>query len=198
MDGFKPKLRRNSWDGSLSSPQYQISYDKRGKPEHNLAISRSLRQKLLGSCSVVVELDSNLLAIPEPEREAAALAFRSGLETRGLEFRHRASPPTGRSSLVAKLLKSSGDAHQILVLVDPATLADLAFESLLPPLGVRYYCLPPADTGIGLLDDLFQGKLLHRHILERFDWIIFDVASMGQMGIISQRQTYETLQALLA
>ena len=56
MEGFKAKLGRHSWDGSLSSPQYQIAYDKRGKPEYNLAASRELRLQLLGNSAVVIEL----------------------------------------------------------------------------------------------------------------------------------------------
>lgn len=197
MDAFKPKLGKHDWDGTLATPQYQLSYGRREKPADTLDRSRGLRQKLLGDAWVVVEFDSTLLALPDNEREACALAFRAGLQSLNIDFRHRSIPQTGRSSFVSRLLKSNQEAHQILALIEPAVWQAEAFQALVPAQGIRFYQLPLGDNGGALLDEIFQGKLIRQELLQRFELIVYDVASFGQMGIISTRKSFEEIQALI-
>lgn len=198
MNSFQPKLAKNRWDGSLAQPQYSLAYSLNEKPATIMERSRVLRHQLLGDSTLLLELNSNLLAMTEREREPLVLAFREHLTELGLDYRHQTTPQTGKSSFFAKFLNGDIDAHQIMVLVEPATWQSDQFEEMLPKQGMRYYRLPSSDPGEGLLDAIFQGKLLRKELIERFDLIVYDVAIFGQMGIISARRSYEELQGLIS
>jgi hypothetical protein len=182
LDSFKLKLKKNKGNAGAEFPQYSLSYkwDQKSPCKAVYAIISALK----GSSDVIIEVHTDFFGGIN-DKENFIADFLNNIALHKLEYRHRKVPTNQRPSIfgipIGKKVKE--DAHEIAVFV-PARLWEEEFiTDILPVYGARYYISKAPADDRDILNDIWS--MSYEEKADAFKLILFNMALIGQMGIVS-------------
>lgn len=194
---YKLKLNERKGKGTMDSPQFSLSY-KVNYEQVDTKISYDILSALKGDNDVIIEVNSSLANVAKSEGEDSAIAFLQKIRSLGLDYSYRKVPAATKQSFLAQLFgggKKENLAHEVLAYVPDKVWRDESFQSLLPVYGARYYVTKEPEESDKIVNEMC--RMLDNEKVDYFKLIIFDVASFGQMGIVTNYLARSDLKNML-
>ncbi|MGI6776830.1 MAG: hypothetical protein ACOX7R_02015 [Acetivibrionales bacterium] len=197
LEEYKLKFSSRKGGGSLDSPQFSLSYRANNEAINSRA-SYEILSKLIGDNDVVIEVNSSLTNTTKTESEDRTFHFLSEVRNRALDYSYRKVPSSARQSFLSMIFgggKKNAEAHEIMAYIPEKVWKEETFLSVLPVYGARYYVMKSPEEGDKVINELC--RMLDSEKIDYFKLIVFDVASFGQMGIVSNYLTADDIKGTL-
>lgn len=188
-------LNKNKVSNDINMPQYTISYKAKATNTKVGSLSYRIISALKEDSDIVLEVNSSLFSLPQADRESFALIFLSAVRNIDLDYSYRKTSSPSKSFFSQLFGKKEECSHEILVYIPDEVWKKEDFFNIIPKYGVRYYITKDNTDGKKVIEDM--NKMLDEEKIEKFKFLIFDVAIFNQMGVISKSHSAESIKQLL-
>ncbi len=176
-------------------PHYTLSY-KSDRGRSNTEISYEILSKLKKDNDAVIEINTSLAMKTAKSMEIRPEAILSEIRKLGLEYRYRKIKETANQGFLSLFFgKKPEDGHEIFVYVPAESWNIDMFKKIMPTAGARLYIMKKSDEGSKVLERM--TCMTDNEKADHFEYIIFDLAELGRMGIISNRYGFEDIENAL-
>ncbi len=190
------RIKENKTWSSLNTPRFTLSLEENVSSEKQKEQSYDVLSRLIGDSDIIIELNSTLLSLPNPRREAYALKFLQDIRALGIEYRYSKASSTASPSPLGGLFGSkSTQAHQIIAHIPNGTWQKAEMKDALSLYGASYFIPKEKHGGSEMLEDFL--KMLDEEKLHYFKLAVFDIICSNRMGIFSASHTLADMKAML-
>jgi hypothetical protein len=191
--GLKLALTGNKPDSGL--PQYTLSY-KTGTGRPDTDISYEILSKLKKDKDVVIEINTSLFLSTALKTDIRPEAVLAEIRSLDLAYTYRKVKGTVNQGFLSMFFgKRPEDFHEIYVYIPNNLWCSNIYKKLVPANGARFYILKKSEEGSLVLDKM--ACLTDLEKADHFEYIIFDLAELNRMGIISNMHSFEDIKKSL-
>lgn len=195
-------IKENKAGNSTDTPHFFIDYGRR--TVENQVVSYQILSLLKLNADLVVKIDSFLLNLPVKQRDGMVRDLIEELESLGLVYRYRKFLGPASPNLWNQLMpfRKNEEYHYEVIISLPdkvwreQNFSKSAFMRFLG-YGTFYYVCKDSSRGSGIVDDFFNGRILHEEQSDYFTLSVFDWTHFGQMGLFTGTLTLADLKQLL-
>lgn len=194
MELTQYRLRLNRNRDAEDTPPYSLLYKNRS--ERACDVSHAILSALIGDHDVIIEVSSDLVSGTKSSGQGLVARFAEEVSAYPVTCRQREVPSGRKMALMGfSIDRSKKDkSREAAVYVPNAAWRQEGFAGVLPLYGVRYYVLrePMADMAAERV-----WTAIEEVKAELFSLILFDVASIGQIGVTPYGVGEEDLKRML-
>lgn len=178
---YRLKLRKNK-DYPAGGPQYILNYKSRSdNPRH---VSHAILSPFVGNDDVIILMSSEFFASSNQNSEKPVVDFIDSARNLGLFLVQRSRPVEQKLTFFGfpSQMKKRTEVLEAGVYV-PNRVWMESFADILPVCGARYLVTPQAMSVSAFMNNILD--MTEEELAKTFSTRIFDLAPVGQMGIIS-------------
>lgn len=178
----KLKLSVNKESGEL--PPYSLTYKARGQYARN--VSYTVLSALIGEHDVMIEMHSDLQFCTNGKQIQYVMEFVKGIGAFPVAVRDREGVSDKKLSILGFAIdrKKKEKAYEAIAYVPNAVWRNDSIIEVLPLWGARYYIVKEPMDGEKMVNEFWN---MTEEAREGFiEMAVFDIASMGQVGITSR------------
>jgi len=170
---------------SLETPKFVLTYEQNKTEEKIKQESFEIVSKLVKDNEVLIEINSELLCFNKNEREDFMQNLLRRIKEKKYNFRYKKIPQSNKNILSLDFFLKSKDNHNILFYVSSDMWKNEIID-ILPIFGVKYFIFKEKIDVNLVLDQMNNGQILGEEIFDICNTIVFDCATLGQMGIYTK------------
>lgn len=190
------KIKENKSRESLDTARFHLSYKLIEKLEQLRPFCYNLLSSLKGSSDVVMEINTNLVAVSQTSDKDLIQYYTELAKKLGLDYKYRKIPFAGNNSIFSKLFNmKKQDAYELVIHIPAAIWDTEGFSDYINTCGTRYYFTDNEKSTDKLLDEMDKMTDIDKHNF--FKMIVFDMSSVGNMGINSRKLELCDIKKLL-
>lgn len=191
MDWNRIKIKENKPTSDPLSPRFSLTFPM---PDAKSVVGQEILTRVKGSADMLIELNANLMYAKNVDLTSSFDEFLELMRALLIPVHENVVQTTRTTGLFDFITKTKRNTRLVYAIVTDAQWQDERVRNALPLSGVKYYVMrDPADADA---EKVFSRMYMisDEQKLDVFEFILFDMSDIGQIGLNTRHLTLQELQ----